>query len=71
MACEVDTYCNPAHGHVPPDVPPGAAHHRKRGRGTGTGSGLGSLLLERLTSSLRFDGALNVAVAEFQTNLIV
>ena len=22
MACEVDTYCNPVHGHVSPDVPP-------------------------------------------------
>ncbi|TYZ64070.1 hypothetical protein PybrP1_002672, partial [[Pythium] brassicae (nom. inval.)] len=44
--------------------------------GGGTGSGLGSLLLERLsvisslTTSLRFDGSLNVDITEFQTNLV-
>ncbi|KAL0279984.1 UNVERIFIED_CONTAM: hypothetical protein PYX00_001417 [Menopon gallinae] len=41
--------------------------------GGGTGSGFVSLLMERLSvdyASLRFDGALNVDLTEFQTNLV-
>ncbi|KAH8091459.1 hypothetical protein JL720_5764 [Aureococcus anophagefferens] len=73
-----DAANNYARGHYTIGKEIGFAFHATGG---GTGSGLGSLILERLSvdygrksrrrsASLRFDGALNVDITEFQTNLV-